>query len=395
MRSWESLRTGAVFGAAHPQPLQRRHGRGVAGHRRRPLGRPEGPDADEGDHRSWSASNDPRHWNYWRREAYVYGSGLAQVWQRYGIRAPRLLECVERPDGDVALWLEDVPGEPATAWTLARHVDHAHRLGAAQGAVGAGEDAPGSRSASCGSTTAGKTTGEDLLDDRRGVAAPPGPRHFPPGLREDMVRLHHDREWFLDGHGVAAPRLLPPRPVAGEPPLGRHRRGVRSTGRSPATAPSARTSATTSRTASSTCSSPPPPAGPGQGCLRGIRAGPARERLARRRSPRTPRRVRLRRQVRLAHRADAGRATRSRWPTAARAPSRRNSATGNGDWPCRTWPNGRPRHGCWHPASGFPNPPPVAEPAAPPYGGKVMARVAELSYYPVKGCAGTRCARRC
>lgn len=86
----------------------------------------------------WAASDEPRHWNHWRREAHVYESNLAQAWQPYGIRAPRLLACVERPDGDVALWLEDVPGEPATAWTVDRHAEHARRLGAAQGAVGGG-----------------------------------------------------------------------------------------------------------------------------------------------------------------------------------------------------------------------------------------------------------------
>ncbi|MFJ5995311.1 aminoglycoside phosphotransferase [Streptomyces sp. NPDC092370] len=145
---------------------------------------------------AWSASNDPRHWNFWRREAYVYRSGLAQVWKRHGIRAPRLLECAERPNGDVALWLEDVPGEPATAWSLTRHVDHAHRLGAAQGAVGAGEDTPWLSQGFLREHTSGKTTGEALLDDEA-WQHPLVRRHFPPGLREDMVRLHHDREWFL------------------------------------------------------------------------------------------------------------------------------------------------------------------------------------------------------
>ncbi|MEU0068368.1 hypothetical protein ABZ027_02145 [Streptomyces sp. NPDC006332] len=57
----------------------------------------------------WAASDEPRHWNYWRREADVHVSGLAQLWRPYGIRAPRLLACVERQDGDVALWLE-LPG---------------------------------------------------------------------------------------------------------------------------------------------------------------------------------------------------------------------------------------------------------------------------------------------
>ncbi|MEU9291277.1 hypothetical protein AB0D57_43335 [Streptomyces sp. NPDC048275] len=58
----------------------------------------------------WAASDDPRHWNFWCREAHVYESGLARTWQPWGITAPRLLASVARPDGDVALWLEDVRG---------------------------------------------------------------------------------------------------------------------------------------------------------------------------------------------------------------------------------------------------------------------------------------------
>jgi hypothetical protein len=146
---------------------------------------------------TWAASNDPRHWNFWRREAYVYQSGLAQIWQGHGIRAPRLLACVERPDGDLALWLEDVPGDPATAWPLDRHVEHAHRLGAAQGAVGAGEDRPWLSQRFLRDYTTSKTTGQDLLDDDEAWRHPLVRAHFPAGLRADMVRLHHDREWFL------------------------------------------------------------------------------------------------------------------------------------------------------------------------------------------------------
>lgn len=84
---------------------------------------------------AWAASDDPRHWNFWRREAHVYESGLARTWQPWGIRAPRLLASVDRPDGDVALWLEDVPGEPGRTWSIARHAEHARRLGAAHGAA--------------------------------------------------------------------------------------------------------------------------------------------------------------------------------------------------------------------------------------------------------------------
>jgi hypothetical protein len=145
----------------------------------------------------WAASDDPRHWNYWRREAEVYASGLARVWEPYGIRAPRLLACVERPDGDVALWLERVRGEPGTRWTPDRHIEHARRLGAAQGAVGATEDPPWLSRRFLREYTDGMTPGQELLDDDEAWRHPLVRDHFPAGLRTGMVRLRHDRAWFL------------------------------------------------------------------------------------------------------------------------------------------------------------------------------------------------------
>ncbi|MEU8653443.1 aminoglycoside phosphotransferase [Streptomyces sp. NPDC048737] len=150
----------------------------------------------------WAASDDPRHWNHWRREAHVYASGLAQTWQPYGIRAPGLLACVERPDGDVALWLEDVPGEPATSWTVERHVEQARRLGAAQGAQAAqggpeATDRPWLTRRFLRQYVESNTLGLELLDDDEAWRQPLVRDHFPPGLRGAMVRLHHDREWFL------------------------------------------------------------------------------------------------------------------------------------------------------------------------------------------------------
>ncbi|MFF4252404.1 aminoglycoside phosphotransferase [Streptomyces sp. NPDC001663] len=145
----------------------------------------------------WAATDDPRHWNYWRREADVYESGLAQLWRPYGIRAPRLLGCVERPDGDVALWLEDVRGEPATSWPQARHIEHARRLGAAQAAVGETADHPWLSRRFLREYVGSNTLGQELLDEDEAWQQPLVRDHFPPGLRHDMVRLHHDREWFL------------------------------------------------------------------------------------------------------------------------------------------------------------------------------------------------------
>jgi hypothetical protein len=145
----------------------------------------------------WAASDDPRHWNYWRREAEMYTSRLARVWQPHGIRAPRLLACVERDDGDVALWLERVGGKPGPGWRLDRHIEHARRLGAAQGAVGETEDRPWLSRRFLREYTGGMTAGGELLDEDEAWRHPLVRDHFPAGLRHAMVRLRHDREWFL------------------------------------------------------------------------------------------------------------------------------------------------------------------------------------------------------
>ncbi|MEV0093306.1 aminoglycoside phosphotransferase [Streptomyces sp. NPDC050738] len=147
---------------------------------------------------AWAASDDPGHWNYWRREAEVYESGLPDAWKPYGITAPSLLASVQRADGDVALWLEDVRGEPATAWPTPRHGRLAHALGRAHGAPDA--PAPGdspwlSRRFLRGYIT--KEPGHGLLDDDAAWRQPLVRDHFPAGLREAMTALHRDRAWFL------------------------------------------------------------------------------------------------------------------------------------------------------------------------------------------------------
>jgi len=89
-----------------------------------PHGDPAGP---------WAAGRSPGHWNYWRREALAYRTGLAAgAYAPAGVRAPRLLDALERPDGSVALWLEDARGAPGTAWTVEELAGFARRLGVAQ-----------------------------------------------------------------------------------------------------------------------------------------------------------------------------------------------------------------------------------------------------------------------
>lgn len=91
----------------------------------------------------WATSEQPDHWNYWRREPLAYRSGLAaSAYGGSGIRAPHLLAAYDRPGGGVALWLEDAVGEPGEQWDVAAMAGFAQALGRGQGRYLAGRRLP-------------------------------------------------------------------------------------------------------------------------------------------------------------------------------------------------------------------------------------------------------------
>jgi hypothetical protein len=158
----------------------------------------------------WAASHDQSHWNYWRREAYVYESDLAAAYRPAGLDAPKLLGRVERANGEIALWLEDVAGTAGAAWPLQRYAQAARSLGLAQGRLAVDGSIPqlpwlsrGFLRAYSGSQPADWR----LLEDDDAWRQPLVRDHFPPGLREQMLRLHRERERFL-GLIESLPRTL-------------------------------------------------------------------------------------------------------------------------------------------------------------------------------------------
>src|SRR6266542_4242750 len=62
----------------------------------------------------------PEHWNYWKREALAYQSGLPYRLP-VGVTAPRLAGVVPDPTTPLrlSLFLEDIQDEPTSGWSLA------------------------------------------------------------------------------------------------------------------------------------------------------------------------------------------------------------------------------------------------------------------------------------
>ena len=91
--------------------------------------RPAGPEPA----RSFPTSDEPGHWNYWRREPLAYQTGLAATaYADAGIAAPDLLQASPRPDGGIELWVADVAGVAGWDWPVPRLGRFAYELGVTQ-----------------------------------------------------------------------------------------------------------------------------------------------------------------------------------------------------------------------------------------------------------------------
>jgi hypothetical protein len=88
---------------------------------------------------TWHSHPDRDHPFYWRREAEALGSDLL-AGLRDGLRPPACYAVVDRDDGTTAIWMEDVAGSPASAWSFDRYRRAARDLGRMQGRLADGPE---------------------------------------------------------------------------------------------------------------------------------------------------------------------------------------------------------------------------------------------------------------
>ena len=143
----------------------------------------------------WAASQDPRHWNYWRREVEVYrDEELRKRLADAGLVLPAA-DVVEHADGAV-LMMEDIAGTHGTEFSLAEHAAFARACGRWQARPA------GDRSwTSVGFLRDYSTSREvpwELVDDDAAWRQPLVAETWPAGLRQAWGQLIAHRNELLE-----------------------------------------------------------------------------------------------------------------------------------------------------------------------------------------------------
>jgi hypothetical protein len=81
--------------------------------------------------------NEPEDWNYWKREALIFQSGIldqVKCNSKCDLIPVRCYDVIEQPDGSVWLWLEHVQDPPGPTWSFGRRILAARHFGQFNGA---------------------------------------------------------------------------------------------------------------------------------------------------------------------------------------------------------------------------------------------------------------------
>jgi hypothetical protein len=137
-------------------------------------------------------------WNYWKREAMVYQSGLLDELPG-GLVAPRCLGVEELADGIVRLWLEDVAPENDEPWSLDRYALAARHLGQFNGVYLVERSLPDAPWLSTNWLRGWLGANEAAMDQLKRVLDYPLVRYvYPEGVARSFLRSWTERELLLD-----------------------------------------------------------------------------------------------------------------------------------------------------------------------------------------------------
>ena len=146
-------------------------------------------------------------WNYWKREAMAYRSGLLDDFPG-GLAAPRCLGVEELAEGIVRLWLEDVAPAEEAPWSLDRYALAARHLGQFNGAYLAEYSLPDAPWLSTNWLRGWVAANEAAMEHLKRVLQHPLVRQvYPDGVATSLLRLWTERELFL-GQLDRLPRTL-------------------------------------------------------------------------------------------------------------------------------------------------------------------------------------------
>ncbi len=148
------------------------------------------PVGEGADH--WAPSEDPRHFNYWKREVLAYRTDLPG---RLGLDAPALLGDIDCEDGSVVLWLELVEGATGLDVTIADLAGAAHQLGRSQGQADQPVD-PWLSEGYIRGYGASKPADYGLLTDAATWRHPLVARNWSADLQVALRDLHWNRGWY-------------------------------------------------------------------------------------------------------------------------------------------------------------------------------------------------------
>jgi hypothetical protein len=142
----------------------------------------------------WAGSNDPRHWNYWRRELEVYrDKELRDQLDGTGLVLPEAE--IDEIDGGAVLYLEDIVGVPGTEFALEDHAALAKACGRWQAKPAV--EVPWTSKGFIRDYSTRRVVPWELLDDDAAWQQPLIVDNWPDGLRSAWSSLVAHRDELL------------------------------------------------------------------------------------------------------------------------------------------------------------------------------------------------------